>query len=86
MAGRTFRDIVQDIMDGYWFGQSRYRRLRRRGGWHYGWNYGSADNSTAQWGAITGLAGENAWQIPVPQWVKDENRNYWIPHVSELQR
>jgi PKD repeat protein len=76
-AGRTFRDIVQDIMDGYWFGQVD-PGPGARGGWHYGWNYGSADNSTAQWGAITGLAGENAWQIPVPSWVKTENRDYWM--------
>ncbi|HEX6165048.1 MAG TPA: PKD domain-containing protein, partial [Vicinamibacterales bacterium] len=77
VAGRTFRDIVQDIMDGYWFGQVE-PGYQARGGWHYGWNYGSADNSTAQWGAITGLAGENAWNIQVPGWVKTENRDHWM--------
>lgn len=72
VRGRTHRELVNDIMDAYWFGQSDIGGSNR-GGWHYGWNYGSADNSTAQWGAITGLAGENAWNIPVPQWVRDEN-------------
>ena len=76
VAGRTFLDIAQDIMDGYWFGQADPGNAGR-GGWHYGWNYGSADNSTAQWGAITGLAGES-WGIPVPPWVKTENRDHWM--------
>ena len=83
VRGRTYRDLVQDIMDGYWYGQSDVGGSGR-GGWHYGWNYGSADNSTAQWGAITGLAGENAWNIPVPQWVKDENLNYWLRYSQSM--
>ena len=64
--------------DGRATGGVRPIRGTARGGWRYGWNSGSADNSTAQWGAITGLAGENAWNIPVPAFVKTENLNFWL--------
>ena len=64
VKGRRYLDLMQDMMDMYWWGQSDSGT--GRGGWHYSWN-GASDNSTAQWGAITGLAGENAWNIPVPR-------------------
>ncbi|MBZ5560323.1 MAG: thrombospondin type 3 repeat-containing protein [Acidobacteriia bacterium] len=84
VKGHTYRDLVQDMMDMYWWGQadpnwSGYPFEGPRGGWHYSWN-SDADNSTAQWGAITGLAGENAWHIPVPDFVKSENVNYWLKY------
>ena len=65
----------------YWWGQadnwwSGYDFGGWRGGWHYGWQ-SDADNSTAQWGAITGLAGA-VWGIPVPEFVKSENLNHWL--------
>ncbi|MFA5910531.1 MAG: HYR domain-containing protein [Vicinamibacterales bacterium] len=83
VKGRKYRDLVQDMMDMYWWGQVDPGNWGR-GGWHYGWNYGSADNSTAQWGAITGLAGENAWNIPVPAFVKTENLNNWLKNSQTM--
>jgi len=83
VRGRTYRDLVQDMMDAYWWGQVDPGNWAR-GGWHYGFNYGSADNSTAQWGAITGLAGENAWNIPVPAFVKAENLGYWLKYSQNM--
>jgi VCBS repeat-containing protein len=80
VKGRTYRDIVQDIMDAYWWGQTDSGTYR--GGWRYSWNGGS-DNSTAQWGAITGLAGENAWNIPVPAFVKSENL-IWVRASQDM--
>ena len=82
VKGRAYKDLVQDMMDMYWWGQAdnnwpTYEFEGWRGGWHYGWNT-DADNSTAQWGAITGLAGENVWGIPVPAFVKSENLNHWL--------
>jgi PKD repeat protein len=82
VQGRTYKDLVQDMMDMYWWGQAdnnwpSYEAGAWRGGWHYSWN-SDADNSTAQWGAITGLAGENVWGIPVPAFVKTENQNHWL--------
>ena len=85
VRGRTYRDLVQDMMDMYWWGQTDTQAAYwGRGGWHYGWNYGSADNSTAQWGAITGLAGENAWNIPVPAFVKTENLDHWLRYSQNM--
>jgi PKD repeat protein len=82
VKGRKYKDLVQDMMDMYWFGQAdnlwpSYEFEGWRGGWHYSWN-SDADNSTAQWGAITGLAGENVWGIAVPSFVKTENLNHWL--------
>ncbi len=49
IKGRTFHELVTDMVDMYAFGQAE---SGGRGGWRYGWNYSSSDNSAAQWGAI----------------------------------
>ena len=48
------------------------------GGWRYGWNEGP-DNSASQWGAIGLVAAERYFQIPVPDWVKQQNR-VWVQY------
>ncbi|MBK9140287.1 MAG: PKD domain-containing protein [Verrucomicrobia bacterium] len=70
VRGRAFRDIMQDLVDIYTWGQ--YDDATVGGGWRYGWNQ-HPDNSAAQWGAIGLLAAEHYWGSIVPQWVKDRN-------------
>lgn len=56
IIGRTYRAVLQDLVDWFVWGQNENGGSSGFGGWHYGANYGSADNSTAQWGAISLLA------------------------------
>ncbi|MCK4658684.1 MAG: tandem-95 repeat protein [Phycisphaerae bacterium] len=69
VTGRTYRDILQDMVDMYAWGQAS------NGGWRYSWNNG-ADNSVCQWAAI-GFLGARVFGLDAPQWVKDEN-NRWL--------
>ncbi len=53
IIGRTYRAVLQDLVDWFVWGQHENGNYSGFGGWHYGANYSStADNSTAQWGAI----------------------------------
>lgn len=69
IQGRTYRDIVQDMVDAYawaqWDGSDG-------GGWRYSSNE-YPDNSACQWAAIGMIAAERQWGLMVPQWVKDWN-------------
>ncbi len=73
VLGRTYADLVQDMIDVYAFGQvdSGYYE----GGWRYGWNSDS-DNSAAQWMAIGGIAAERVFNTKVPAFVKTENAKW----------
>jgi hypothetical protein len=75
-TGRTYSDIVQDLLDAYSFGQTEYA-----GGWIYNWNDGGIDSSSSGWWAIGAHAGE-IWNLNVPQWVKDNNKNIGIPNLQ----
>jgi PKD repeat protein len=68
--GRTYRDIVEDMAEMYFWGQND--DPVSGGAWQYSWNSGN-DNSASQW-AVLGLeaAEEQGW-IKVPQWVRDRN-------------
>lgn len=77
VLGRTYADIVQDMLDAYSWGQDE-SASGYRGGWRYNWN-SQADNSACQWWAIGAIAAERVWGLTVPQFVKDENLNNWIP-------
>jgi VCBS repeat-containing protein len=79
VLNRTYKDIVQDLMDSYYWGQGDASHDIRRGGWWYDLNTGS-DSSAAQWGAIGGLAAQ-VWGIPVPAFVKSENL-LWVDQSS----
>ncbi len=77
VLGRTYADIVQDILEMYAWGQTDSGS--RRGGWRYSFN-SDADNSACQWWAIGGIAAERVFGTVIPQWVKDENLNYWLAY------
>jgi hypothetical protein len=88
VIGRTYRAIVQDMVDGYAYGQTDTGPWM--GGWGYDWNNGASDNSVNQWAAIGFLGGESIisngpdgiagtsddvkW-ASIPAFVKAANRN-----------
>lgn len=74
ILGRTYFDIIQDMVDSYAYGQ--YNAGSNRGGWRYDWNQGP-DNSACQWAAIGLIAAERQWGATVPDWVKTENE-IWL--------
>lgn len=87
VIGRTYKDIVQDMVDMYAWGQydggcswGAHGVVPAGsgvcGGWRYGWG-DFPDNSAAQWGAIGMIPAERNWGCIVPQWVKDRN-NDWL--------
>lgn len=78
VKGRTYKDIVQDLIDAYSFGQNDSGTYV--GGWRYGWfnnNRGNSDNSTNQWAAIGMVAAERnaGFSTSVPAEVKQNNLN-----------
>ena len=56
--GRTYRAILQDMVDWFVWAQNHNGDWWGFGGWHYGAQYGSCDNSTSQWGGIALLGAE----------------------------
>ncbi|MCX6874141.1 MAG: PKD domain-containing protein [Verrucomicrobia bacterium] len=77
ILGRTYRDIVQDMVDAYAWAQYDGDP---GGGWRYTANQ-FPDNSACQWAAIGMIAAERNWGVTVPQWVKDWN----IPWLAASQ-
>jgi hypothetical protein len=76
-AGRTYQDVVTDLMNAYSWGQDDSGG--DRGGWIYTLNGNNgADSSSSQWWAIGALASDPA---SVPQFVRDEN----LVEVAYLQ-
>ncbi|MFO7907520.1 MAG: PKD domain-containing protein [Pirellulaceae bacterium] len=72
VVGRTYYDIVTDMVDMCAWGQNEDSSWRGRGGWRYDWNYESSDNSITQWPVIGLEAAETNWGITAPGFVKDE--------------
>jgi len=70
VAGRTYKDILTDMVDMCAWGQNDYDP--GRGGWRYDWNYYDSDNSVTQWPAIGLEAAEKNWDIQAPDFVKRE--------------
>jgi hypothetical protein len=70
VAGRTYFDILTDMVDMCAWGQNEAGS--GRGGWRYGWNYGNSDNSVTQWPIIGLEAAETNWGISAPDFVKSE--------------
>ena len=73
VLGRTYADIVQDMIDYYSFCQ--YDGAEG-GGWRYSCN-SFPDNSANQWAAIGMIPGERVFGATVPQEVKDWNE-VWV--------
>ncbi|HRD94879.1 MAG TPA: PKD domain-containing protein [Rubrivivax sp.] len=72
VIGRRYKDIVQDMVDGYAYGQTNAGVWM--GGWGYDWLSGSSDNSVNQWATI-GMMAAADWggTVVVPAWVKTAN-------------
>jgi PKD repeat protein len=75
VLGRTYRDIIQDIVDMFAFGQADTGGPR--GGWQYQLNAG-ADNSASHWCALVGIGAERVFGLATPSFVKEENLNFWV--------
>jgi len=68
--GRTYAEIVQDMVDFFAWGQ--VDSGAGRGGWRYHANYGGSDMSTTQWPPLAMLAAEENTGSVVPDFVRDE--------------
>jgi hypothetical protein len=79
VKGRTYADIVQDMVDYLAFGQTD--EDWGRGGWRYYANFGMSDNSCSQWPVIGMEAAETTFGISAPPFVKSE-LNYWIDYIQ----
>jgi len=80
VAGMTYRQIVQDVVDWFSFAQSD-RADWARGGWRYTINQDS-DGSTAQWGGLAMLYGLAYGRVP--RFVLDE-LNVWIDYIQNAE-
>lgn len=88
VRGRTYRAILQDLVDYWVFGQEYRQGCSGFGSWRYGAQYCSGDNSTAQWGAIGLMAAKGFGRlmygppdpgIQIPDIVLAANR-YWLTY------
>ncbi len=59
VSSSTYRQAMQGVVDWYVWGQNP------DGGWRYYPNYGGSDNSTAQWGSLPLLYGQD-WGLTIP--------------------
>jgi hypothetical protein len=99
VLGATYKNIVQDILDFYGYGQyeddydlgnpaypSYYRGgafSASGGAWLYTPQSGD-DNSTSQWGAIAFISGSRGFGLNIPASVTDFN-NVWITNSQDVQ-
>lgn len=79
VLGKTYAHVVQDMVDTIAWGQADTSSWAR-GGWRYGFNDQSGDNSACQWNAIGAIGAERVFGTIVPAWVKTENLGYWVPY------
>jgi len=82
VIGRTYHDIVTDIIDWIAWAQTDDGSGNRRGGWRYGPNYGDSDNSISQW-PVLGLMTAALWGINAPAFVKSELA-FWVAADQNL--
>jgi hypothetical protein len=80
-AGRTYKDVAQDVVDYFAYGQADQGN-QARGGWRYYADYGQSDNSTAQWPAVGMLFAESRMGVTIPGFVRDELA-HWIEYIQE---
>ncbi|XCN75171.1 MAG: PKD domain-containing protein [Candidatus Electrothrix aestuarii] len=82
-TNETYREVIQEMIDMYAWGQcDEVRDGLIQGGWRYNWN-DWPDNSAAQWAAIGMIpAQEEPWNCTVPEWVKDYNDN-WLDYSHQ---
>ncbi|MFZ4857237.1 MAG: PKD domain-containing protein [Desulfuromonadaceae bacterium] len=81
IIGKTYREIVEDMAEMYYWGQGDDAGGYGAGGWRYGWQ-GQGDNSASQWAALGMTAAEEQGWLSVPKWVKDRNL-VWLTYSSD---
>ncbi len=79
LAGQTYRNVVQDTVDYFAWGQNDSGYAQ--GAWRYYANSGDADNSTAQWPPIGMLYAQAVPGVTVPAFVRQELR-IWIDYIQ----
>ena len=77
----TYRDVVQNTIDYFAYGQSDASTGIYRGGWRYSANQGSSDQSTTQWPVIAALFASEMG-VSMPGFVKTE-LNYWVNAIQQ---
>jgi hypothetical protein len=80
VIGRTYHDIAIDIVDYLAWAQDI--GPYGRGGWRYGPQYSSSDNSVGGW-PVMGLMAAELWGTPAPTFVKSELLN-WTAYDQNL--
>ena len=82
--GRTYREVVQDLMDFLAFAQCENGDAR--GGWRYVPNDGAADMSVTQWPVMAMLSAEKTRGIAPPLWVRKELRDNFLQKMYAENR
>ena len=82
VVGRSYGEIVQDMVDYMAFAQSEESTGVYRGGWRYTPNSSSSDNSVSQWPVIGMEAAETTMGVIIPEFVRSE-LNYWIDYSQD---
>jgi len=72
IRGETYKTVVEDLVDHIAYAQrDTAGSYGSYGGWRYGDNYGTGDNSVVQWPVLAlGAAEQAPWNITAPGWVK----------------
>jgi hypothetical protein len=73
VSGKTYREVLQRIMNSVAYGQGESGA--GRGGWDYGFNSGRTDGSTVGWDVLA-LLDAGAAGITIPGFVKTEFDNF----------
>lgn len=84
VAGRTYLDIAQDMVDAFAYCQTDPVGGPNEGGWRYECNSEDSDNSVSQWPVIGMESTETNFGpagLLVPAFVKDE-LNMWIDYIQ----
>lgn len=84
VAGRPWRDVIQDTVDTFLQGQTTEQNAivpGFRGGWRYTPSTGDSDGSTAQWPAIGMTFAQTVPGVVVPNYTKQELK-FWIDYIQ----
>jgi len=79
LTGMTYKQVVQNVIDYYAFGQTEPGSTMQ-GGWRYYANYGDSDQSTTQWPVIAG-AYASKMGVSYPAYVSSELAN-WTNNIQ----
>ncbi|WP_180539278.1 hypothetical protein [Nevskia soli] len=94
VLGQTYKNIVQDLVDGVSYcqynydydvsqGTSRGVDQYQGGGWWYSCQQGD-DNSVSQWAAIGNIAANRGFGLTIPPIVPDANQ-VWVTDSQDVQ-